>query len=49
MIGSATLGRNGADAGASGVRGAGGDQAFYAADFRDRDGNKSCAVKVGPG
>lgn len=38
----------GADEGGPGVRGDEGDQAFYAAYFRDLDGNKLCAFKVGP-
>ncbi|NNC72565.1 MAG: VOC family protein [Sphingomonadaceae bacterium] len=36
------------DEGGPGVRGEEGDQAFYAAYFRDPDGNKLCAFKVGP-
>lgn len=36
------------DEGAPGVRGDEGDQAFYAAYFRDPDGNKLCAFRVGP-
>jgi catechol 2,3-dioxygenase-like lactoylglutathione lyase family enzyme len=35
--------------GPPGVRGEEGDQAFYAAYFRDPDGNKLCAFRVGPG
>jgi predicted lactoylglutathione lyase len=38
----------GSDEGAPGVRGDEGDQAFYAAYFRDPDGNKLCAFRVGP-
>jgi predicted lactoylglutathione lyase len=38
----------GADEGAPGVRGDEGDQAFYGAYFRDLDGNKFCAFRVGP-
>lgn len=38
----------GADEGGPGVRGEEGDQAFYAAYFRDLDGNKLCAFRVGP-
>ncbi len=38
----------GADEGAPGVRGPEGDQAFYAAYFRDLDGNKLAAYRVGP-
>lgn len=34
--------------GPPGVRGDEGDQAFYAAYFRDLDGNKLCAFRVGP-
>ncbi|UAL11669.1 VOC family protein [Caulobacter segnis] len=34
--------------GGPGVRGAEGEQAFYAAYFRDLDGNKLCAFRVGP-
>lgn len=34
--------------GPPGVRGDEGDQAFYAAYFRDLDGNKMCAFRVGP-
>jgi catechol 2,3-dioxygenase-like lactoylglutathione lyase family enzyme len=36
------------DEGAPGVRGDEGDMAFYAAYFRDPDGNKLCAFRVGP-
>jgi catechol 2,3-dioxygenase-like lactoylglutathione lyase family enzyme len=38
----------GSDAGAPGVRGDEGPQAFYAAYFRDPEGNKLCAYRVGP-
>ena len=38
----------GSDEGAPGTRGAEGPQAFYAAYFRDLDGNKLCAFRVGP-
>jgi catechol 2,3-dioxygenase-like lactoylglutathione lyase family enzyme len=38
----------GSDEGAPGVRGEEGPQAFYAAYFRDPDGNKLCAYRVGP-
>ncbi len=38
----------GTDEGGPGVRGEESDQAFYAAYFRDRDGNKLCAFRVGP-
>jgi catechol 2,3-dioxygenase-like lactoylglutathione lyase family enzyme len=34
--------------GPPGVRGEEGPQAFYAAYFRDLDGNKLCAFRVGP-
>ena len=39
----------GADEGPPGLRGPDGDKAFYAAYFRDLDGNKLCAFCVGPG
>lgn len=42
------LALGGADEGAPGVRGEEGPQAFYGAYFRDLDGNKFCAFKVGP-
>lgn len=38
----------GTDEGAPGVRGDEGPQAFYAAYFRDPEGNKLCAFRVGP-
>lgn len=38
----------GADEGAPGLRGEEGDQAFYGAYFRDPEGNKLCAFRVGP-
>lgn len=38
----------GTSEGAAGVRGEDGDQAFYAAYFRDLDGNKLCAFRIGP-
>ena len=38
----------GTDEGAPGVRGEEGPQAFYGAYFRDLDGNKLCAFRVGP-
>ncbi|GAA0487283.1 VOC family protein [Parasphingorhabdus litoris] len=38
----------GSDEGAPGVRGGEGPQAFYAAYFRDPEGNKLCAFRVGP-
>jgi catechol 2,3-dioxygenase-like lactoylglutathione lyase family enzyme len=37
----------GADEGEPGVRGESGAQAFYGAYFRDLDGNKICAFKIG--
>ena len=42
------LALGGADEGAPGVRGEEGEQAFYGAYFRDLDGNKFCAFRVGP-
>ncbi len=42
------LSLGGQDEGAPGVRGEEGDQAFYGAYFRDLDGNKFCAFRVGP-
>jgi len=44
----AALAAGGADEGAPGVRGDDGPQAFYGAYFRDPDGNKLCAYRVGP-
>lgn len=44
----AALAAGGADEGAPGVRGEEGAQAFYGAYFRDLDGNKLCAYRVGP-
>lgn len=41
------LALNSKDEGAPGVRGGEGDQAFYAAYFRDLDGNKICAFRIG--
>ena len=38
----------GADEGPPGVRGEEGDQAFYGAYFRDLDGNKLAAFRIGP-
>jgi len=38
----------GTDEGPPGVRGEEGDQAFYGAYFRDLDGNKLCAFRIGP-
>ncbi|MBV8972878.1 MAG: VOC family protein [Sphingomonadaceae bacterium] len=43
------LALGGADEGAAGLRGEEGPQAFYAAYFRDPDGNKLCVFRVGPG
>ncbi|WP_373491386.1 VOC family protein [Parasphingorhabdus sp.] len=38
----------GSDEGAPGVRGDDGAMAFYAAYFRDPEGNKLCAFRLGP-
>ncbi len=38
----------GSDEGAPGLRGEEGDRAFYGAYFRDPEGNKFCAFRVGP-
>ncbi|QJB69159.1 VOC family protein [Parasphingorhabdus halotolerans] len=38
----------GSDEGAPGVRGDEGPMAFYAAYFRDPEGNKLCAFRLGP-
>ncbi|HEV2746875.1 MAG TPA: VOC family protein [Allosphingosinicella sp.] len=38
----------GTDEGPPGLRGPEGDRAFYGAYFRDLDGNKFCAFRVGP-
>lgn len=38
----------GEDEGMPGLRGEEGDQAFYGAYFRDLDGNKLCAFRIGP-
>lgn len=38
----------GTDEGAPGVRGEEGQRAFYGAYFRDIDGNKLCAFRIGP-
>jgi catechol 2,3-dioxygenase-like lactoylglutathione lyase family enzyme len=38
----------GSDEGPPGVRGDEGPQAFYGAYFRDLDGNKLCALRIGP-
>jgi catechol 2,3-dioxygenase-like lactoylglutathione lyase family enzyme len=42
------LALGGSDEGAPGVRGEEGPQAFYAAYFRDPEGHKFCAFRVGP-
>jgi catechol 2,3-dioxygenase-like lactoylglutathione lyase family enzyme len=44
----AAIAAGGVDEGAPGVRGDEGPQAFYGAYFRDLDGNKLCAFRVGP-
>jgi predicted lactoylglutathione lyase len=44
----AALAAGGHDEGAPGVRGEEGPQAFYGAYFRDPDGNKLCAFRMGP-
>jgi len=36
------------DEGAPGLRGEEGEQAFYGGYFRDLDGNKLCAFRIGP-
>lgn len=36
------------DEGAPGLRGPEGEKAFYGAYFRDLDGNKLCAFRIGP-
>jgi catechol 2,3-dioxygenase-like lactoylglutathione lyase family enzyme len=38
----------GSDEGAPGLRGPEGDRAFYGAYFRDPEGNKICAFRMGP-
>jgi catechol 2,3-dioxygenase-like lactoylglutathione lyase family enzyme len=38
----------GTDEGAPGLRTPAGDQAFYGAYFRDPEGNKFCAFRIGP-
>lgn len=38
----------GSDEGGPGLRSPEGDQAFYGAYFRDPDGNKFCAFRIGP-
>jgi predicted lactoylglutathione lyase len=47
-IHAAALAAGGADEGAPGLRGDEGPQAFYGAYFRDVDGNKICAFRMGP-
>jgi catechol 2,3-dioxygenase-like lactoylglutathione lyase family enzyme len=42
------LALGGTDEGAPGVRGPDGDQAFYGAYFRDPEGHKFCAYRIGP-
>jgi catechol 2,3-dioxygenase-like lactoylglutathione lyase family enzyme len=42
------LALGGTDEGPPGVRGEEGDHAFYGAYFRDPDGNKLCAFRIGP-
>jgi catechol 2,3-dioxygenase-like lactoylglutathione lyase family enzyme len=44
----AAMAAGGKDEGAPGVRGDDGPQAFYGAYFRDPDGNKFCAFRIGP-
>ncbi len=44
----AALAAGAKDEGSPGVRGEDGEQAFYGAYFRDPDGNKLCAFKIGP-
>lgn len=44
----AAIAAGGEDEGGPGVRGEEGPQAFYGAYFRDPDGNKLCAFRVGP-
>ncbi len=47
-IHAAAVAEGGACSGPPGVRGEEGEQAFYGAYFRDPDGNKFCAFRVGP-
>ena len=42
------LALGGSDEGAPGVRGEEGPRAFYGAYFRDPEGNKICAFRIGP-
>lgn len=44
----AAMAAGGKDEGAPGLRGEEGEQAFYGGYFRDVDGNKLCAFRVGP-
>lgn len=44
----AAIAAGGTDEGAPGLRGEEGPQAFYGAYFRDLDGNKICAYRMGP-
>ena len=44
----AAMAAGGTDEGAPGLRGEEGPQAFYGAYFRDLDGNKICAYRMGP-
>ncbi len=47
-IHAAAIAAGGKDEGAPGVRGDEGPQAFYGGYYRDLDGNKLCAFRVGP-
>ena len=42
------LALGGSDEGAPGLRGPEGEQAFYGGYFRDPEGNKLCAYRIGP-
>ncbi len=42
------LAAGGSDEGSPGLRGTEGEQAFYGGYFRDLDGNKLCAFRMGP-
>jgi catechol 2,3-dioxygenase-like lactoylglutathione lyase family enzyme len=48
MLHAKALALGGTCEGAPGLRGEEGPQAFYAAYFRDPDGNKLCAFRMGP-
>ena len=48
MLHAKALELGGTSEGAPGLRGEEGPQAFYGAYFRDLDGNKLCAFRVGP-